>query len=290
MSRKRIRNRRKHRLWQVKRYASIAILGGLVTTSLMAATTRPTRAEDIQRELYAVPFYTTAEYERIKEREQAEAALKCEKELAAIEQFQKEYEEEQERLFKEEQERIKLLEKKATEGNNGIYETDWEPGEGELDGFVPYEIPSEYKTNENAGLPIIVQKYIYVECRKRNVNYWKVIGLIEKESGYDCTKVGKAGDSGYTQIVPSMNMEKMDELEVTDIMDPYQNTSTCIALLSDLLEKYNGNYEKALTAYNAGMKGAYDDYFSKGITASEYALDIIQKAERIKEEANATEG
>ena len=161
--------------------------------------------------------------------------------------------------------------------------------EEDLEGFQYYQIPEEFE-REGGYFPDITQEYLWTICQEKNLDWVTMVALYEGESGYHFDIIGKAGDSGYGQIVPSSNKELLERLEITDILNPYQNILVSCTLMEWLLEEYEGNYAKALTAYNAGTGGAYKYYFSAGQDASPYAKRILKRAERIREEMNdATE-
>ncbi len=68
------------------------------------------------------------------------------------------------------------------------------------EGFRYYEIPQEYK-DAGGCFPEIVQVYLWCECKEYGVDYYTVLALIERESGYHWDKVGDNGNSkGYMQI------------------------------------------------------------------------------------------
>lgn len=68
------------------------------------------------------------------------------------------------------------------------------------DGFRYYEIPQEYK-DAGGCFPEIVQVYLWCECKEYGVDYYTVLAIIERESGYHWDKVGDNGNSkGYMQI------------------------------------------------------------------------------------------
>jgi formylmethanofuran dehydrogenase subunit E len=65
----------------------------------------------------------------------------------------------------------------------------------------------------------------------------------------------------------------MDKLGATDLFDPYQCVTVAVDYLSELLDIYDGDIEKALTAYN---QGSY-----KGVV-SDYAKTVIKNSENIE--------
>ncbi|MEG0978449.1 MAG: lytic transglycosylase domain-containing protein [Oscillospiraceae bacterium] len=77
----------------------------------------------------------------------------------------------------------------------------------------------------------------------------KLLKAVAKaESGFNANAQSKAGAQGVMQLMPAT----AKGLGVTDSFDAQQNIMGGAKLLSQLLNKYNGNTELALAAYNAG--------------------------------------
>jgi soluble lytic murein transglycosylase-like protein len=158
---------------------------------------------------------------------------------------------------------------------------DWD-GE-DLVGFKAYQIPHELEV-DGGSFPDVMQKYTYIICNQAGVEYTKVLAMIEIESGYQWGAVGSGGDIGYMQIMQKWHEERMEKLGCGNIYDPFQNIRVGVDYLAELLEKYGGSYEKALTAYQYGPSGAYKYWFSARVNASPYAKEVLAKAARIEEE------
>lgn len=156
---------------------------------------------------------------------------------------------------------------------------DW--GAGDTDGLTLYEIPEEYQRT-GGKLPQVVQVYTYCLCREYEIDYNVIIAMIEVESGYRWdAESGMA--YGYMQIVPEFHRERMEQLHVTDIMQPYGNIRVGIDYFAELVWKYEWSYTKALTAYKYGEYGADQEYFSKGKVTSGYAETVMEIADRIRD-------
>lgn len=153
----------------------------------------------------------------------------------------------------------------------------------EAEGFVFYEIPPGYA--ENGGyFPEIMQKYTYCLCKQEGVSYPLIVAMIERESGYRFDCIGDdGGSSGYMQIMEAYHTDRMEELNCTDLMNPYQNVCVGISLMKDLIEKY-GTVQDALAAYNYGETGARRHLWSKGIYVYEYNEGIMRRMREIEEE------
>jgi soluble lytic murein transglycosylase-like protein len=101
------------------------------------------------------------------------------------------------------------------------------------------------------GLGPIVQK----AADKYGVDPALIAGVIETESNFNPGAVSRAGARGLMQLMPATARG----LGVTDANDPLQNVLGGAKLLGQMLDKYHGNVELALAAYNAGA-GNVDKY------------------------------
>jgi hypothetical protein len=72
--------------------------------------------------------------------------------------------------------------------------------------------------------------------------------VMEKESGFRPCAVSSRGAQGLMQLMPAT----AQDLNVSDPFDPKQNVSAGARYLKQLLDKYSGDIERALGAYNAG--------------------------------------
>ena len=73
--------------------------------------------------------------------------------------------------------------------------------------------------------------------------------VVSAESAYNPTAVSHAGAQGLMQLMP----ETAQELGVQDSFDPFQNLLGGSKYLKQLLEKYDGDLDHALAAYNWGQ-------------------------------------
>ncbi|MCC6365880.1 MAG: transglycosylase SLT domain-containing protein [Bryobacterales bacterium] len=75
-----------------------------------------------------------------------------------------------------------------------------------------------------------------------------VRAVMERESGFRPCAVSSKGAQGLMQLMPATSAE----LGVRNPFDPKENVHAGARLLKQLLERYKGNLELALSAYNAG--------------------------------------
>ena len=92
-------------------------------------------------------------------------------------------------------------------------------------------------------------KDVINECaEKYNVDQELIRAMIQVESGWTTDAVSNKGAQGLMQLMP----RTAAMLGVEDPFDPVQNIEGGTRYISDLTDKYKGDVEKALAAYNAG--------------------------------------
>ena len=124
-----------------------------------------------------------------------------------------------------------------------------------------------------------LQLYIIETCEELNIDAGVVMAMIFYESSYQADAIGDGGNSlGLMQIQERWHKERMERLDVDNLLNPYQNVTVGIDLLAELLDEYNGNVEMALMAYNAGRSGAEEYWFSKGEYSNDYSRKVVELA------------
>ncbi len=103
-----------------------------------------------------------------------------------------------------------------------------------------------------------------------------VKAVIKAESDFDPSVVSKAGAQGLMQLMP----ETAQDLGVSDPFDPEQNVQGGTRYLKWLHEKYNGDIDRTLAAYNWGP-GNVD---RKGIDSlPEETRNYLSRVKRFRE-------
>jgi len=83
---------------------------------------------------------------------------------------------------------------------------------------------------------------------KHRVDPALVHAVIEAESGWDPSAVSRKGALGLMQLIPGT----AQRFGVADAFNPQQNLDAGVRHLRSLLERYNGDLNRSLAAYNAG--------------------------------------
>lgn len=173
--------------------------------------------------------------------------------------------------------------------NNGVYpysmmSTDWIDDIYE-EGFTYYQIPYSY-TIEGGMFPEVAQAYLWSICKEAGVNYYIVLALIERESGYRYYATGDSGRSkGLMQVQEQYHIERMDALGVEDLYNPYSNMRVGVNYLKEIQDNYldSSGEHCVLMVYNMGYYGA-SELWAEDVYSTAYTEQILQRAEEIQQE------
>lgn len=115
-----------------------------------------------------------------------------------------------------------------------------------------------------------LQMHIIESCEAHHIDPAIVMAMAYRESGFNAEAIGDGGDSyGLLQIQPRWHYGRMERLDCTDLLDPFQNVTVAVDYLAECLARYDGDMAKALVAYNQG-------HFNETIT--DYALAVLDMA------------
>jgi soluble lytic murein transglycosylase-like protein len=109
-------------------------------------------------------------------------------------------------------------------------------------------------TNSGSG-SVAYEQLIDAAASKYGIDPAVLKGLIKQESGFNPNAGSSAGAQGLTQLMPGT----ASSLGVTDVHDPAQSIDGGAHYLKMQLDRFGGDYSKALAAYNAGP-GAVQRY------------------------------
>lgn len=97
-----------------------------------------------------------------------------------------------------------------------------------------------------------------------------VRAVIETESHWNSTAISRRGAQGLMQLIPGT----AQQLGVSNALDPKENLDGGVRYLRSLLQRYNGDLDRALAAYNAGP-GAVDR--AGGVPRIRETREYVQK-------------
>ncbi len=98
-----------------------------------------------------------------------------------------------------------------------------------------------------------VEKLVREASERHRMDPALVRAVIETESNWNPKAYSHKGAGGLMQLIPTT----AQRYGAYDVFDPQQNIDAGVKYLRTLLERYNGNLDLALAAYNAG-EGAVD--------------------------------
>jgi len=116
----------------------------------------------------------------------------------------------------------------------------------------PVKRPRGTISNSNTALAAAARaeqaEYVDEMAKKHNVDPALIRAVIAAESGYNPSATSRKGAQGLMQLMPGT----AQQLGVHDAYNAKQNLDAGVRYLRALLDKYNGDLDKALAAYNAG--------------------------------------
>jgi soluble lytic murein transglycosylase-like protein len=98
-----------------------------------------------------------------------------------------------------------------------------------------------------------VEKLVREAAERHHLDPALVRAVIETESNWNPKAFSHKGAGGLMQLIPTT----AQRYGAYDVFNPQQNIDAGVKYLRTLLERYNGNLDLALAAYNAG-EGAVD--------------------------------
>ena len=117
-----------------------------------------------------------------------------------------------------------------------------------------------------------VEKLVREASERYRIDPALVRAVIQTESNWNTSAYSRKGAMGLMQLIPTT----AQRFGANDAFNPKQNVDAGVRYLSALLERYNGNLDLALAAYNAG-EGAVDR--AHGIPAFRETRNYVQRVQ-----------
>src|SRR5208337_1849757 len=117
-----------------------------------------------------------------------------------------------------------------------------------------------------------VEKLVREAAERHNVDPALVRAVIETESNWNPAAKSRKGAVGLMQLIPTT----AQRFGANDAFNPKQNMDAGVRYLKVLLERYRGNLDLALAAYNAG-EGAVDR--AHGVPAYRETRNYVQRVQ-----------
>jgi soluble lytic murein transglycosylase-like protein len=139
-------------------------------------------------------------------------------------------------------------------------------------------MPSEVSFSGRNDRPAVsidrdgIERIVHEAADRHNVDPALVRAVIETESNWNPSAVSRKGAVGLMQLMPTT----AQRFGASDFYTPQQNVEAGVTYLKTLLERYDGNLDLALAAYNAG-EGAVDR--AHGIPRFRETRNYVQKVQ-----------
>ncbi len=121
---------------------------------------------------------------------------------------------------------------------------------------------------------LYLESLVNLHCDSHDLEPKLVRALIQVESAWNPAAVSRAGAMGLMQLMP----ETATLMRVADPYDPEENVRAGTAFLRRMIDRFDGQLELALAAYNAGP-GAVERY--GGVPPYAETRDYVRRVLRL---------
>lgn len=108
------------------------------------------------------------------------------------------------------------------------------------------------------------QEWLQDACEEFDVPYALALGIIEKETNFRNITGDNGASTGYMQIQKRWHQDRMERLDVTDLLDPSGNFRVGCDYLSEIYMKYE-DWSLTLTVYNMGHDPGFVTNYAKEV-------------------------
>lgn len=123
-----------------------------------------------------------------------------------------------------------------------------DPTEGTPQTFELFRRVTDEASRKSFLIDLPYGDQIFETAERHRLDSLLVAALVEVESSFLAHAVSPVGAQGLMQVMPATG----GDYGGPDLLDPEANLDVGAQYLSDLLERYDGDLELALAAYNAG--------------------------------------
>ena len=149
-----------------------------------------------------------------------------------------------------------------------------------LAGTATSSVPVRASQNLRQWVPSAFDDMIEEAANRYDIDSALVKAVVKAESGFSPSAVSRCGAKGLMQLMDATARQ----LGVTDSFDPAQNIDGGVRYLRQMLDRYEGDTEKALAAYNAGP-GSVDRW--GGVPPYDETQAYVPKVIRLRDEYRA---
>ena len=116
--------------------------------------------------------------------------------------------------------------------------------------------------------PLKYSEYVEKYAEEYNIDKYLVYAIIKVESNFKEDAKSVTNAIGLMQIMEATAIETSNKMDLTiegeDLYNPELNIRIGLKYFTDLLDKYNDNYNLVIIAYNAGI-GNVDKWIADGV-------------------------
>ncbi len=123
-------------------------------------------------------------------------------------------------------------------------------------------------------MPASLARQIHAAAVANRIDPKVAFGLVHAESGFRNHATSPVGAIGLTQLMPATARWLQRGVTRSDLRNPDVNLRIGFRYLRDLIDKYEGDTELALTAYNRGP-GTVDRVLKRGGNPDNGYADMV---------------